>query len=99
MPLPFIYTPHPVIGMPPEALYAYIEGNDPQTGKPVITEIIDALTKPITTKAPKAGPRSRPLPASGPPCWRRTLRTTSSAFSTRRAGRTACRSYCPPKSG
>jgi hypothetical protein len=44
--LPFVITPHPVIGMPPEALYAYLEGNDPETGKRVIDEIIDALTKP-----------------------------------------------------
>jgi hypothetical protein len=45
--LPFIFTPHPVVGTPPEALYRYIEGSDPDTGKPVINEIIDALTKPI----------------------------------------------------
>jgi hypothetical protein len=45
--LPFIFTPHPVIGLPPEALDAYIEGDDPQTGKPVINEIVDALTKPV----------------------------------------------------
>jgi hypothetical protein len=44
--LPFVITPHPVIGMPPEALYAYLEGNDPETGKRVIDEIVDALTKP-----------------------------------------------------
>ncbi len=48
MTLPFIFTPHPVVSMPPEALYEYIEGNDPGTGKPVIDEIIDALTKPIS---------------------------------------------------
>ncbi len=45
--LPFTFVPHPVIGLPPEALDAYIEGNDPETGRPVIDEIIDALTKPI----------------------------------------------------
>ncbi len=44
--LPFIFTPHPVIGLSPEALDAYIVGNDPATGKPVIEEIIDVLTKP-----------------------------------------------------
>ncbi len=47
MPLPFIFTPHPVVGMSPEALDGYIEGNDPDTGKPVIEEVIDALTKPM----------------------------------------------------
>jgi hypothetical protein len=45
--LPFIYTPHPVIGLAPEVLYSYIVGNDPDTGKPVIEEIIDTLTKPV----------------------------------------------------
>jgi hypothetical protein len=46
--LPFVFTPHPVVGMPEEALYAYIEGNDPGTGKPVISEIIEALTRPMS---------------------------------------------------
>jgi hypothetical protein len=46
--LPFIFTPHPVVGVSPEVLYKYIEGNDPGTGKPVIAEIIDALTKPVS---------------------------------------------------
>jgi hypothetical protein len=50
MPLPFIFTLHPVVGMPPETLYGYIEGDDPDTGKPVIDEIIDALTKSISEK-------------------------------------------------
>ncbi len=45
--LPFIFTPHPVVGMSPEALDAYIAGSDPDTGKRVIDEIIDALTKPV----------------------------------------------------
>ena len=45
--LPFVFTPHPVIGLPADALYAYLEGKDPETGKRVIDEIIDALTKPV----------------------------------------------------
>ena len=67
--LPFIFTPHPVIGLPPEALDAYIEGNDPQTGRPIIDEIIDALTKPpadtrsaLESPAPAAGARQPFLP-------------------------------------
>lgn len=47
VPLPFVFTPHPVIGMPDDALYAYLEGNDPETGRRVIDEIIEALTRPI----------------------------------------------------
>jgi hypothetical protein len=54
--LPFIYTPHPVISLSPEALDKFIVGNDPDTGKPVIDEIIDVLTRPpkVTTPAPAA---------------------------------------------
>jgi hypothetical protein len=47
-PLPFVFTPHPVIGLPEEALYEYLEGKDPESGKVVIQEIIDALTKPVS---------------------------------------------------
>jgi hypothetical protein len=52
--LPFIFTPHPVIGLTPEALDKYIVGNDPDTGRPVIDEIIDVLTKPVSRKMPAA---------------------------------------------
>jgi hypothetical protein len=45
--LPFVFTPHPVISVSDETLEAYIAGNDPDTGKPLIGEIIDILTKPI----------------------------------------------------
>jgi hypothetical protein len=48
--LPIIYTPHPVIGLSPESLDKYIVGNDPDTGKPVISEIIDVLTKSVSGK-------------------------------------------------
>lgn len=49
--LPIIYTPDPVIGMSPDTLYKkLLEGNDPETGKPVIDEIVDVLTKPQEKK-------------------------------------------------
>ena len=63
--LPFIYTPHPVIGLSPEALDKYIIGNDPDTGKPIISEIIDILTKPVTEK--KMAPKPRKTEKAGPP--------------------------------
>jgi hypothetical protein len=65
MSLPIIYTPHPVIGLSPEALDRYIVGNDPDTGKPVIDEIIDVLTKPINGK--KLEPESPEAVKAGPP--------------------------------
>jgi hypothetical protein len=64
--LPFIYTRLPVIGMSPEVLDKFIVGNDPYTGKPVIEEIIDVLTKPVTvakpTSASPAAVKATPLP-------------------------------------
>jgi hypothetical protein len=47
VPLRFIYTPHPVAGMPPSVLRNYIEGRDPATQRTVIEELIEALTKPV----------------------------------------------------
>jgi hypothetical protein len=66
--MPFIYTPHPVIGLSPEALDKYIVGNDPETGKPIITEILDLLTKPLKEEAPAAPPLTgAPPPAPAAP--------------------------------
>ena len=42
---PFIYTPHPVVGAHDDVLTEYIKGEDPDTGRIVFDEIIDALTK------------------------------------------------------
>jgi len=62
--LPFVFTPHPVIGMPPEALYGYLEGKDPETGKRVIEEIIDALTKPATNAQLPPSPEAEVVAAA-----------------------------------
>lgn len=61
--LPFVWTPHPVVGMPEEALYAYLEGNDPLTGGRVIDEIIYALTK--SPDGLGAGPVAMPSEQAG----------------------------------
>jgi hypothetical protein len=45
--LRFIYTPHPVVGMPASVLQGYIKGKDPGTQRNVIDEVIEALTKPV----------------------------------------------------
>jgi len=62
MPLRFSFPPHPVVGMPVPVLQQYIEGNDPVTGKPLMREIIDALTQPVAEekKAPEVGGSPRP---------------------------------------
>jgi len=66
MVLPIIYTPNPVIGVSPEVIYQkLLEGNDPETGKPVIDEIIEVLTRPQKKKKSesdlidKPGPREK----------------------------------------
>lgn len=61
--LPFIYTQHPVIALEAEALDGLITGTDPDTGKPVIDEIIAALTSPVKAKS-ASGPGETATPAS-----------------------------------
>jgi len=49
MPLRFIFTPYPVGWVPRETLHDYIVKNiDPITNQPMMQEIIDALTMPLT---------------------------------------------------
>ena len=56
MPLQRIcFTPHPVWGKTDEEMYAYLEGNDPVSGKPLMKEVIDALTTPLTADEMKTG--------------------------------------------
>ena len=57
------FTPHPVWGKTPEELRAYVEGNDPVSGKPMMPEIIDALTRPLSAEESKTGTIS---PSVGP---------------------------------
>jgi hypothetical protein len=65
--LPFVYTPHPVVSMPPETLYEYLEGDDPLTGARVIEEIVDALTKtPTSAEAGSVALLSEGAPAREP---------------------------------
>ena len=45
--LRYVYVPQPVMGKSPAELRAYIDGNDPITGRPVMTEVIEALTRPL----------------------------------------------------
>jgi hypothetical protein len=63
VPLRFMYTPHPVASMPPSVLRAYIEGNDPVTGKRLVDEVLDALTRPYTAEESRnlAVERSSPV--------------------------------------
>ena len=49
------FTPHPVAAKTPEQLHAYVEGNDPVSGKPMMKEIVDALTVPLSADEKKTG--------------------------------------------
>ena len=48
MPLRYAYPPYPVGWVSKEVLHGYVEGNDPVTGKPLMQEMVDALTRPLT---------------------------------------------------
>jgi hypothetical protein len=51
----FTFVPHPVFGKTAQEMRRDIEGNDPVTGKPVMQEIVNALTKPLTEEEKKTG--------------------------------------------
>ena len=44
----FVFLPQPIMGKSNEELRAYVDGDDPITGLPVMAEVIDALTLPPT---------------------------------------------------
>jgi len=56
---PLVFVPQPVMGRTPEQLRAYVEGNDPHTGRPVMREIVEALTVGLADAEPLAD-RSTP---------------------------------------
>jgi hypothetical protein len=49
------FTPHPIWGKSETEMYAYLEGNDPVTGKTLMKEVIGALTDPLTADDQKTG--------------------------------------------
>src|SRR5512139_2939351 len=63
MNLRFSFPPYPLVGRPREVLRKYVEGDDPISGKPLMPQVIDALTRPLIEeeKHPKAA-RGRPRP-------------------------------------
>ena len=74
-------------------LRAYVDGNDPLTGRPVMQEVIEALTNALRNEAP--GGLSAPRRASSS----RTPKKISSGSSSRITGPTSCRSFCRPRTG
>ena len=44
----FVFVPQPVMGKSPAELRGYVDGADPVTGRPFMTEVIQALTRPLS---------------------------------------------------
>jgi hypothetical protein len=69
MPIRYVAFPFPVAGQPPEVHKRYVEGEDRLSHKPMMTAIVDALTKPLTENETFKGvpPEARPEPRLLPP--------------------------------
>jgi len=57
-----VFVPQPVMGKSPRELRAYVDGNDPITGRPVMQEIIEGLTKPLDAEDRKNASFDRSTP-------------------------------------
>src|ERR1700735_4210969 len=67
MPLERIcFLPHPITNKSDEEMYEVLEGNDPITNKPLMPEIIAALTQPLSAVEKKTGTTT---PDIGPPTY------------------------------
>ena len=49
------YVPHPITDRSAELSDKYLQGNDPVSGKPILAEIMDSLTRPLTAEDKKTG--------------------------------------------
>jgi hypothetical protein len=58
---PIVYVPQPIKRVPAAKCREYIEGNDPISGNPVIEELIEGLTKPLTEAQKRTGIEERPM--------------------------------------
>ncbi|TAJ94183.1 MAG: hypothetical protein EPO31_08415 [Gammaproteobacteria bacterium] len=58
----FAFVPHPITGVPAAKCRAYLEGQDPVTGKPVLDELVSSLTGKLTAEETATGFIERPIP-------------------------------------
>ena len=56
------YVPQPVMGKSDEELWDYVNGLDPLTGRPVMDEVVEALTKPLSPQEQKPPEFDRSTP-------------------------------------
>src|SRR5258705_679448 len=57
-----VFVPQPIMGKTAAELYAYVDGLDPITGRPVMQEIVEGLTRPFeeADRGPLAFERATP---------------------------------------
>ena len=55
-----VYVPQPVMGKTAEELRAYVDGDDPITGRPVMQEVVEALTRGLGVGIDAPNDRSTP---------------------------------------
>lgn len=60
VPLRFSFPPHPTAWVSRETHQRYVAGNDPITGLPLMQEVVDALTRPLTEAEKHPLPSKRP---------------------------------------
>jgi len=58
----FTFIPHPIAFKPTSLLRDYVNGKDPVSGKPLMQEIVEALTKPLSAEEKKTGTLDRTPP-------------------------------------
>lgn len=59
---PLVFVPQPVMGRSAAELRAYVEGSNPHTGRPVMQEIIEGLTRGLAAGAEGDEPYARSTP-------------------------------------
>ena len=60
--LRYLFVPHPVSRVPAAGCREFILGNDPVTGRPVIDEVVAALTAPLSAEDRVTKQEERPVP-------------------------------------
>lgn len=58
----YVFVPQPVMGKSPAELRAYVDGNDQVTGRPVMQEVIEGLTRPLDAEDLKDASFERSTP-------------------------------------
>ncbi len=72
----FVFVPMPVMGKSPAELRGYIEGKAPVTGIPVMQEVVDCLTRPLSEEETKKVSFDRSSPTNVEPDSEENLHRT-----------------------